>query len=422
MPNESIAIVYKPITSPLGDVAYHETLIYTRADGSMEYAFATPSSPASDSAAMKALDLVDTEAAVAVGASSPLGTLVKQSGSIDASNTSEILGSSNAPWHQEEVASGSDLSSQWNTIESTFSNIQSANIQYGALTQNSNSSAATALDAAGISEPQDAGWFEKYFTPGIGNIFSLPGVNGSDDEKIDSNDSGLIKIDYMNGRGDVKGSLIIQNDGSSDSVIKTINSDGSTADSTKYSYDASGNITNQAITDSSGNNVDISEPNGVSSSDPLGYTDQNGNIESSAINVIVNIGNDINFFAEGSGQNITDGNGGTITLSGANGDTLNPGSNVTLNVNPFSDNNTFNMEGTGDVVNVGGSSENFTGSIWGASKETFNFGDNVGNDTLNGNDDTVTMGSDTATSLTGTGDTVTSGDGGSLNLSNADND
>ncbi|NIE81795.1 hypothetical protein F3J08_16680, partial [Asaia sp. As-1742] len=146
------------------------------------------------------------------------------------------------------------------------------------------------------------------------------------------------------------------------------------------------------------------------------------NISIDPDDTIVNIDNLQSLNLDGSGNTVTTGSSGTITLSGANGNTLNPGSNVTVNINPGSDHNTFNMEGTGDIVNVGGSSENFTGSIWGASKETFTFGDNVGNDTLNGNDDTVTMGSDTATSLTGTGDTVTSGDGGSLNLSNADND
>ncbi|NIE81803.1 matrixin family metalloprotease, partial [Asaia sp. As-1742] len=130
----------------------------------------------------------------------------------------------------------------------------------------------------------------------------------------------------------------------------------------------------------------------------------------------VTMGSDTATSLTGTGDTVTSGDGGSLNLSNADNDVFNPGSNVTLNVNPGSDNNTFNMEGTGDVVNVGGSSENFTGSIWGASKETFNFGDNVGNDTLNGNDDTTTLGTGSGVTFYNAGNDAVAGNGNNEHL------
>ncbi|NIE80037.1 matrixin family metalloprotease [Asaia sp. As-1742] len=128
---------------------------------------------------------------------------------------------------------------------------------------------------------------------------------------------------------------------------------------------------------------------------------------------------------DGASDAITNGNGGTITLSGATDDTFNPGSNVTVNINPGSDNNTFNMQGTRDVVNVGGSSEDFNGHNSGANEETFSFGDNVGNDTLDGSADTAILGNGSGVTFQNAGYDQIDGNGNGEHLNvdpGSDND
>ncbi|MDI6654096.1 matrixin family metalloprotease [Gluconobacter japonicus] len=133
-------------------------------------------------------------------------------------------------------------------------------------------------------------------------------------------------------------------------------------------------------------------------------------------------GSNVSTTFEGTGDTVTTGNDGTITLDGASNDIFDPGSNVTIDIGGGSNNDTFDMVGTGDTVDIWGSDETFSGSVWGASESSFTFEDNDSGNTLNGNDDTITDGSNVSTTFEGTGDTVTTGNDGTITLDGASND
>ncbi|GAA4486783.1 beta strand repeat-containing protein [Gluconacetobacter asukensis] len=123
----------------------------------------------------------------------------------------------------------------------------------------------------------------------------------------------------------------------------------------------------------------------------------------------------------GTGDTVTSGDGGTVTLYDASNDSFTPGSNATIDIGGGSNNDSFNMEGTGDTVDVVGSDETIGGAIYGASEETFTFADNTSGNTLDGNDDQISAGTSASLTIDGTGDTVSNGNGSTLTLSNASN-
>jgi Ca2+-binding RTX toxin-like protein len=96
------------------------------------------------------------------------------------------------PYRSQILATGEDLSEQWNTIVSTYNKIADLNLTYSPATQNSNSVANTALSAAGVPLPKDTGP-SGTFTPASSNklpttpeqlndyLFVLPGLTQNSD-------------------------------------------------------------------------------------------------------------------------------------------------------------------------------------------------------------------------------------------------
>ena len=118
MPNESISIVYEPLGS-VGDLNYyHETILYTNANGDQFIAtsFPTGNPPPANS---NGYNLSQAAVAAANSAPSVYGTLDVQTGSITTFNSqwvNQLLGTPQNPNPSEVVASSADLSQQWNNI------------------------------------------------------------------------------------------------------------------------------------------------------------------------------------------------------------------------------------------------------------------------------------------------------------------
>ncbi len=171
LPEETIQVVYKPVAS-VGDITgYHETLIYTAADGRREFAsaYASETHPQGNAAA----DLVRASAAVHDGAASPYGVLRTEAG--DAAGL-DILGRPGHPLQSETVAHGANLSLQWSRVKEAYAEIGAAGITYSPLTQNSNSTASTAMATAGIRPPTDNGMLGHHWVPASDNILPIPAL------------------------------------------------------------------------------------------------------------------------------------------------------------------------------------------------------------------------------------------------------
>ena len=171
MPEETIQVVFKPVAS-IGDViGYHETLVYTAANGRREFAsaYASETHPQGNPVA----DLVQASAAVHDGAASPYGVLKTETG--DAAGL-DILGRPSHPLHLETVAHGADLLIQWARVKDAYAEVGAAGIAYSPLTQNSNSTASTAMVVSGIRPPMDNGMLGHHWTPAADNILSIPAL------------------------------------------------------------------------------------------------------------------------------------------------------------------------------------------------------------------------------------------------------
>ncbi|WP_323992965.1 matrixin family metalloprotease [Nguyenibacter sp. L1] len=123
---------------------------------------------------------------------------------------------------------------------------------------------------------------------------------------------------------------------------------------------------------------------------------------------------------DGTGDTVSNGNGSTLTLSNASNNSFTPGSNATINIGGGSNNNKFNMAGTGDTVVDDGSNNTFNGAIAGANDETFAFGDNSSGNVVTGSNLTVHLGNDLSLTVTGSNDTFTGGDGDTLDITGSD--
>ncbi|NVN11287.1 matrixin family metalloprotease, partial [Nguyenibacter vanlangensis] len=119
---------------------------------------------------------------------------------------------------------------------------------------------------------------------------------------------------------------------------------------------------------------------------------------------------------EGANDTITNGNGGKLTLESASNDSFTPGSNATIDIAAGSNNNRFNMEGTGDAIIDDGSNNTFNGTIAGANDETFTFGDNSSHNVVTGSNLVVHLGNNLSLTVTGSHDIFTGGDGDTLNI------
>jgi hypothetical protein len=189
MANESIQVIYEPLGSFLGMEYYHETLEYTNSAGQEFFATSGPTASPSGNALY---NVTQAASAAATSGGSAYGTLFCVAGT--QSQVSSVIGPGNFDSQTSVnddrvvVASGSNLSSQWNAITTVCSQVNSEGLSYSPLTQNSNSVASTELTAAGLSPPK-SGFFSADWAPASGNILPTPETGRSDNQTVDASTS-----------------------------------------------------------------------------------------------------------------------------------------------------------------------------------------------------------------------------------------
>ncbi len=163
--------LYKPVGDIGGVEFFHETLVYKDANGNiLGIATGDHTLDKNSTGFPRYASGITSEVEAGLDQTNILGTLVGYTGTV-----AELTGGSNAPYipaqlnsffgitnsagtvispfTPEVVASGTDLSSQWNAIVASEAATTNKNLQYSPLGYNSNYMATTALIAAGITPP-----------------------------------------------------------------------------------------------------------------------------------------------------------------------------------------------------------------------------------------------------------------------------
>lgn len=168
---QSIYVVYQPL-----QYGNHGTLVYADAEGHI-ISMATMGPSVGQDPNLSTFS--QGAYAAATNSDSTWGTLMAEIGPPEQFNQTlsdgrnyyqVLMGTTDNPNGSDLVATGDDLSAQWNTICAAEQNIANSNIPYSPLTQNSNSAWASALTAAGIPLPDGIGMGDLHWTPGAMNI------------------------------------------------------------------------------------------------------------------------------------------------------------------------------------------------------------------------------------------------------------
>lgn len=169
---ETIAIYYTPLSSTkvatvigLGE-AHHMALVYTDGRGR---SFGASSGPSNHMTAQTPGLAISAALSSAMGRPSVFGTLLSDpannhpfsKGHPDDYYTQDDEGE---PYPVTLVASGRDLSAQWQTILRTYVAVGRLKLAYSPISQNSNSMAGAALRAAGIRIPFSS---KTWFVPAV---------------------------------------------------------------------------------------------------------------------------------------------------------------------------------------------------------------------------------------------------------------
>ncbi|SRR5579883_2834482 len=440
MANETISVVYEPLGVFDSITYYHETLVYTNSSGEQFIATAGPngSPPAGNS---QFYDVSEAGSAAASGTTSVYGTLATQSGPI--SNFSQAaltgwLGTSSNPNPSEVLATGADLSSKWDDITQSYATIGGENLAYSPLTQNSNSTATSAMLDAGLTPPTDTGMLGSYWAPAAGT--DLTTTCSTDDLG-----NTVLAINENDGSGDIIDSLqlVTSPDGknstmtiSTDGVLddaeaQTVNADGSQTDNTtgyntngsvKFTQDTNISSSGQATSTISGTGdvTDLDDASIALSDDTLATLRGTGNgvtLGDNATLTDINGGNTIT--AAGDGDSITTTAGSsadTVYLQGTNGSAMLNSTGDTGITLDGGDNNSVTLQGDDETATLGGvvDSANVSGN-----DDTVNLQGVIENATLAGANDVINMQSlDGNATLSGTGDTVITSGSGEINTVN----
>jgi uncharacterized Zn-binding protein involved in type VI secretion len=174
---ETISVYFEKLGSVGGKSYYHETVVYTDSTGAQHLATAYASQIPAGSIG----GLSQASAAARSGTASDYGVLQTQTSQVSDLSKAEQehwLGSADDPYPQAVVATGDDLSGQWQSIQQAYQNIGEQNLPYSPLTQNSNSAATSALKAAGITPP-NTGIFSSLWSPASGKelVTSTPSAS-----------------------------------------------------------------------------------------------------------------------------------------------------------------------------------------------------------------------------------------------------
>ncbi|MEO7248279.1 MAG: DUF4280 domain-containing protein [Novosphingobium sp.] len=170
VPAEKISIAYEKLGSVGGTDYYHQTLVYEKANGEKYFATAVASSSPKGGILSQLSGLFSSPVSAVTGSESAFGTLKTYSGPLSSLSKAEQehwFGPSDAPYPSRTVASGDDLSGQWQKIQLSYLKTGAANLSYSPLTQNSNSTATTALNSAGVTPAKT-----DYWSPAADNFLS----------------------------------------------------------------------------------------------------------------------------------------------------------------------------------------------------------------------------------------------------------
>ena len=270
MSTETIQVVFKPLYTFAGEQYYHETLVYTNSQGQTFFTSIGPTNDANEIGASSAQLSATVSAASDVASNTPsqYGTLLAQiNQAFNSSNSTGVThGQNGTAYFSETVDFGFDLSSEWNTINATYASISNAGLTYSPLTQNSNSTATTALLAADITPPSFAGgFFATYWTPGASTTLTSVTTDSSGDTTYVFNEGTGSNADTITFVTDSSGNSVnlTLDEGSTVSRTETAttNSNGSqtvnlngynTNGSTAFTQDTSTNTSNQVSSTISG--------------------------------------------------------------------------------------------------------------------------------------------------------------------------
>jgi hypothetical protein len=181
--SETISVAYEYLGTVFGRPFYHESLLFT-GPGFTMVSTAWPSIQLTPTPS----DVIEGVIAAEIGGQSPWGTIGGYVGTISLLPQSWQAALNQEP--SEILETGNNLSSQWSAITEADIAISSAGIPYSLIEQNSNSAAFTELLAANIQEPADSGPLgSKYWTPGSGNLLSIPIVSTDMAEQAVINES-----------------------------------------------------------------------------------------------------------------------------------------------------------------------------------------------------------------------------------------
>ena len=146
---------------------YHKTIVYTDSIGDT-YVAEADGRWAAGAAAMGSIIARLTPPVVAIPSTATAyavgGTIYATTGYKNLSEDTD---------HRELIAEESDLSSEWSAIVSAMSSLTAGNYIYLITAQNSNTAVDYALDAAGLSAPQEDDFeIGEYWSPGSDGEFN----------------------------------------------------------------------------------------------------------------------------------------------------------------------------------------------------------------------------------------------------------
>ncbi len=374
---ETIAVYYKPLGSILGKTYYHQTLVYTQADGAQRFLNAFPFnpllvSPNNPNGAYQPTGISDalskvTGAAVdaQTNTASAFGFLVSQEGLITLQNAGGITSDENtkALYDSLVVGSGDDLSLKWAQMQAVEADIASRQLTYSPYTQNSNSVASTALNFAGFTLPSDTDFLGDHWSPAADHFLIPPLGQGTNSQtvtsSVDQAGNTIVTITNYDGSGAIIDTIILNDsaDGRNVTVSADTNADGFFDRITQASVDSFGAQIEDTI---------AFLPNGALQFEQLRTISPNGDVnltikgQAPEVNV-----NDATIFIEPFAQVTINGTNNNLTIGpnarvsgNLEGSRIDAGPNTTLNFTAHG--STLTTSG-GAQLTVLGSNNNYYG-------------------------------------------------------------
>jgi len=193
--SDTISVYYDPLAATF-NIGNHGTLVYTNSEtGISEFTTGFPSGPTPGTFTGLASAVIG--GAYDVGTNTPapsFGVLAASSGYLtgpDANLSPTVqnlwINQSTGQWQNSQVlmtgTSGS-LAGVMSCLVSAEAGIGAENLTYSALTQNSNSLFATALQICSVPQPTTNGILSGNWTPAAGNILPTPQTTANNDQTL----------------------------------------------------------------------------------------------------------------------------------------------------------------------------------------------------------------------------------------------